>query len=218
LGVKWNFRKASQGSALPALGASLYFEFPTRDPRQELGSGLTDYWLIFIAQKKLFDKTRVNGNIGFLFAGNTSTGVLGIQSTRGHVYTMGLSVLHEFSARLTLGVETYGGISDDRALGRDQLQAMVGGRYSIRDSLTLHFGLLIGKYIASPARLSSFRCGPLTGAGRKTCSPRRSHHVLSVKSPTVSLLHILLENCFQKSRHANFGNVLRFTFFIFQTQ
>ena len=40
--------------------------------------------------------------MGYLFAGNTSTGVLGIQTTRGHVYTGGLSVLHDLNARLTL--------------------------------------------------------------------------------------------------------------------
>src|SRR5262249_50700892 len=49
----------------------------------------------FIMQKPLSDKTRINGNLGYLFAGNTSTGVLGIQRARGHVYTGGLSLLHD---------------------------------------------------------------------------------------------------------------------------
>src|SRR5882672_2807953 len=43
LGVKWNFRKASQDSHLPAFGASLYIEFPTGDTQKQLSSGLTDY-------------------------------------------------------------------------------------------------------------------------------------------------------------------------------
>jgi outer membrane putative beta-barrel porin/alpha-amylase len=150
VGVKWNFHKASQDSHLPALGASLYIEFPTGDTRQELGSGLTDYWVNFITQKSLSDKTRINGNIGFLVAGNTSTGVLGIQTMRGQVYTGGVSVQHEVSFRLTLGGEIYGGIADNRNLGRSQLQTVIGGRYAIRSGMTLHFGLLIGKYIASP--------------------------------------------------------------------
>jgi len=51
LGIKWNFHKASPGSWFPALGASLYTEFPTGDPHNGLGSGLTDYWLNMIAQK-----------------------------------------------------------------------------------------------------------------------------------------------------------------------
>src|SRR5215467_10217519 len=60
LGLKWEFHKESAGSPLPALGVSAYIEFPTGDPIQQLGSGLTDYWLNFIVQKSLSRKTRVN--------------------------------------------------------------------------------------------------------------------------------------------------------------
>jgi len=132
------------------LAASLYIEFPTGDTREQLGSGLIDYWLNFIVQQPLSDKTRINANFGFLFAGNTSTGVLGIQTTRGHVYPGGLSLLHDFTPRLTLGGEIYGGIADNRGLGRSQLQGLVGGQYAIRNGMTFDFGLLGGKYIASP--------------------------------------------------------------------
>jgi len=150
LGVKWNFHKASKNSHIPALAASLYIEFPTGDTSQQLGSGLTDYWLNLIAQQPLSDKTRINVNVGFLFAGNTSTGVLGIQTTRGHVYPGGLSLLHDFTPRLTLGGEIYGGVSDNKGLGRNQLQGMLGGQYTIRNGFTFDFGLLAGKYFASP--------------------------------------------------------------------
>ncbi len=150
MGVKWNFHKASRDSRLPALGASLYIEFPTGSTRQQLGSGLIDYWLNFIAQKPVSDRTRINANLGFLFAGNTSTGVLGVQTTRGHVFSGGLSVLHDLNARLTLGGEIYGGTADNAGLGRSQFQVMVGGQYAIRNGMTLDFGLLGGKYAASP--------------------------------------------------------------------
>jgi outer membrane putative beta-barrel porin/alpha-amylase len=150
LGVKWEFHKESRGSGLPALGASLYIEFPTGDSSRQLGSGLTDYWLNLIAQKSLTDKTRVNGNAGYLFAGNTSTGVLGIQATRGHVYTGGFSILHDFTARLTLGGEIYGGYTNNGNLGRSQLQALIGGQYLVRPGMTFDFGVLGGKYVASP--------------------------------------------------------------------
>jgi Putative MetA-pathway of phenol degradation len=150
LGIKWNFRKESKGSRLPALSASLYIEFPTGDANQQLGSGLTDYWLNFIGQKSLSEKTRITGNVGFLFAGNTSTGALGTQNTRGHVYTGGLSMLHDFSDRLTLGGEIYGAYTDSGDLGRSQLQAMAGGQYAIRNGVAFCFGLLGGKYVASP--------------------------------------------------------------------
>ena len=150
MGIKWSFHEESKGSPLPALGASLYIEFPTGDSRQQLGSGLTDYWLNFIGQKSFSERTRMNGNLGFLFAGNTSTGVLGTQNTRGHVYTGGVSLLHDFTPRLTLGGELYGGYADNGNLGRSQLQAMGGGQYALRKGLSLCFGLLGGKYVASP--------------------------------------------------------------------
>jgi len=150
LGVKWNFHKAAPKSHIPSLSTSLYIEFPTGSTRQQLGSGLIDYWLNFIAQEPLTDKTRINVNIGFLFAGNTSTGVLGIQTTRGHVYPGGLSLLHDFTPRLTLGGEIYGGFADNKGLGRSQLQGLIGGQYAVRNGLSFDFGLLGGKYIASP--------------------------------------------------------------------
>ena len=149
-GIKWEFHKESPGSALPALGASLYIEFPTGDAKNQLGSGLTDYWLNLIAQKSLSDKTRINFNAGYLFAGNTSTGVLGIETARGHVYIGGLSMLHDFTPRLTLGGEIYGGYTDNGNLGRSQLQFLIGGQCLIRPGLSFDFGVLGGKYVASP--------------------------------------------------------------------
>jgi len=150
LGIKWEFRKASQGSHLPSLGASLYIEFPTGDTHQQLSSGLHDYWLNFIAQEPLSEKTRINGNFGYLFTGNTSTGVLGIATARGHVYTGGVSLVHDFTPRLSLGIEVYGGVSSDNVLGRSQLQFLGGGQYALRNGLALSFALLGGKYEASP--------------------------------------------------------------------
>ena len=150
LGVKWEFHKASKDSRLPALGASFYVEFPTGDTHKQLGSGLEDYWLNFIVQVPTSEKTRINANFGYLFAGNTSTGVLGIETTRGHVYTGGVSLLHDFTPRLTLGIEAYGGLSSNDVLGRSQLQFLAGGQYAIRNGLAVTFGVLGGKYIASP--------------------------------------------------------------------
>ena len=132
------------------LGVSLYIEFPTGDASQQLGSGLSDFWLNWIAQKSLSDKTRVNGNLGYLFAGNSSTGVLGIETTRGHVFTGGLSILHDFTSRLTLGGEVYGGFTQNGNLGRSQLQVLVGGQYRVRRGLNFTFGTLGGKFVGSP--------------------------------------------------------------------
>jgi outer membrane putative beta-barrel porin/alpha-amylase len=150
MGVKWNFYKASRPLSFPALASSLYIEFPTGNNRQELGSGLYDYWLNVIAQEPFTDKTRMTANVGFLFAGNTSTGALGIQTTRGHVFTGGLSLLHDFNPRLTLGSEIYGGIADNSGLGKDQIQGLVGGEYQLRDGLGITFAMLGGAHVASP--------------------------------------------------------------------
>jgi len=150
MGVKWEFHKESAGKRLPALGASFYVEVPTGDASQQLGSGLIDYWLNFIAQKSLSDKTRINANAGYLFAGNTSTGVLGITKVRGHVFAGGVSLLHDFSPRLTLGGEIFGGFANNDNLARSQLQGLVGGTYALRSGLSVSLGLLGGKYIATP--------------------------------------------------------------------
>jgi len=150
LGAKWTFREAPPDSNLPTFAASLYVEFPTGNARDGLGSGLTDYWLNFIAQKPLSPATRYNINVGILFAGNTSTGVVGIQTHRGQVYTGGLSLLHDVSARLTLGAEIYGGISDGAGSDRSQLQVLFGGQYAIRNGLSISLGVLGGRFGATP--------------------------------------------------------------------
>lgn len=150
LGIKWEFHKQAPGSHVPALGASLYIELPTGDSNRQLGSGLTDYWLNTIAQESLSDKTRVNFNLGYLFAGNSSTGVLGVQSSRGHVYTGGASILHDFTARLTLGTEVYAAYDPTGNFGRSQLQFMLGTQYQLRTGMTADLGVLGGKYVGSP--------------------------------------------------------------------
>lgn len=150
LGIKWEFHKQARGSHVPALATSLYIEFPTGDSSRQLGSGLTDYWLNTIAQESLSEKTRVNFNLGYLFAGNSSTGVLGVRSSRGRVYTGGASVLHDFTSRLTLGIEVYGGYDPTGNFGRSQLQLMLGTQYQLRNGLGVDLGVLGGKYVGSP--------------------------------------------------------------------
>jgi len=150
LGVKWNIRDISPDSRRPGYAISFYTEFPTGNARQELGSGVTDYWLNFITQLPVSDHTRFNLNLGILFAGNTSTGVVGIETKRGQVYVGGLSLLHDINDRLSVGAEVFGGISDSSGLDRTQLQALLGAQYAIHDGVTLCFGLTAGSYAASP--------------------------------------------------------------------
>ncbi len=150
LGAKWSFPPATAHSNDATYAVSFYVEFPTGNVARGLGSGLEDYWLNFALQKPLSDATRINWNLGVLFAGNTSTGAVGIQTRRGQVYTGGMSILHDVTSRLTLGAEVYGGISDGAGQDKTQLQAMFGAEYAIRDGLTLCAGMLGGKYGGTP--------------------------------------------------------------------
>jgi hypothetical protein len=150
MGLKWAFRTAPKPRRGPALAASFYFEAPTGDTSKELGSGLADYALNFIAQEPMSDKTRITGNAGFLFAGNTSTGVIGLQTTRGHVFTAGVSATHDYTPRLTLGGEIYLGFSDNAGLGKGQIQGLGGGTYEVRHGLSVTFALLGGHDVGSP--------------------------------------------------------------------
>jgi hypothetical protein len=150
MGVKWAFRAAPKPRRGPALAASLYIEAPTGDTSRELGSGLADYALNFIALEPLSDKTRITANAGFLFAGNTSTGVVGLQTTRGHVFTASCSVTHDFSPKLTLGAEIYLGVSDNTGLGKGQIQGLGGGSYEVRHGMSVTFALLGGHDVGSP--------------------------------------------------------------------
>ena len=150
MGVKWNFRKQAHPMSVPALSASFYVEFPTGNVKEELGSGLTDYWLNSIAEESFSEKSRLNANFGFLFAGNTSTGAIGIQTTRGHVYTGGISIQHDFTPRVTLGIEAYGAVADNKGLGKDQIQGLAGGQYQLNSRMAVTFAVLGGAHIASP--------------------------------------------------------------------
>jgi Putative MetA-pathway of phenol degradation len=150
LGAKWNFREAMPGSTRPAFAASFYVEFPTGNEAEGLGSGLTDYWLNFVMQKPMSDATRMNFNLGILFAGNTSTGAVGIETRHGQVYTGGVSLVHDVTSRFSVGAELYGGVSDGAGNDKTQLQALFGAQFAIRDGLSVSLGILGGTYGATP--------------------------------------------------------------------
>jgi hypothetical protein len=73
-----------------------YFEAPTGNAKEQFGSGLNDYWLYGILQKSFTKKTKGRLNGGILFSGNETTGLIGIDSSRGQIYTGNGSVVHEF--------------------------------------------------------------------------------------------------------------------------
>ena len=147
--VKYNFLRERDGSRRPALAASFGIELPTGDAAQQLGSGVTDFILNGIMQKKLTKRSTWRVNAGMIFSGNTLTGAVGI-GTRGPIFTVGTSVVRKFTPRLDLGAEVTGAFAGKFDPGKKQLQAQVGGNFNLRDNLSLDFGVIAGRTGASP--------------------------------------------------------------------
>ncbi|GAC1446680.1 MAG: hypothetical protein NVSMB56_07660 [Pyrinomonadaceae bacterium] len=150
VGVKYNFYKERETSRLPAMTVAFYVEIPTGNAQKQLGSGVYDYWLYGVAQKSLSEKVKWRTNAGYLFAGNTATGLIGLQTTRGHVFTGNTSIVKEFSPKWTLGAEVFGAVTGNFQLSKGQLEAQIGGNYKWRKNLTLNFGIVGGRFVASP--------------------------------------------------------------------
>ena len=147
-GVKYNFK--SENGRSPAVSGALYIETPTGNPVNGLGSGLADIWVYGIVQKTLSAPLVLHMNGGYLFTGNTSTGVVGITTARGHVATMGASLVRTFTKRLDLGLDVTAAAASNADVQRGQLQFLVGGNYALREGLTLDIGVVRGRFIASP--------------------------------------------------------------------
>jgi hypothetical protein len=149
LHIKYNFLKERDGSLLPALAATLNVELPTGNAREQLGSGLADYFLNGILQKSLTKKTTLRLNGGILFAGNTTTGEIGIK-TRGKVFVGGASLVKQITEKLDLGAEVTGAVTSRLKLSNGQLQTLIGGNYALTKKMTFDFGIVGGKFAASP--------------------------------------------------------------------
>ena len=149
-GIKIRLRDEREGSKLPAVAVVFYAEAPTGSTRKQLGSGLVDYWLYGVLQKSFTKRTAVRLNGGILFAGNSSTGLIGIESTRGQVFTANGSLVRNFTPRLRLGAELFGGVTNNFNLSRGQLEAQVGGGYAFTHRFEFTFGLVAGRFPASP--------------------------------------------------------------------
>ena len=149
-GVKVRLRDEREGSKLPAAAVVFYAEAPTGNTRKQLGSGLVDYWLYGVLQKSLTKRTTARLNGGILFAGNSSTGLIGIETTRGQVFTANGSLVRNFTPRLHLGAELFGGVTNNFNLSRGQLEAQFGGGYALTERFEFTFGVVAGRFPASP--------------------------------------------------------------------
>ena len=150
IGVKYHWRDEGAGYRHPALALAVYLEAPTGNATSGLGSGLTDVWVYGVAQRTVRPGVVVRTNLGYLFAGNTSTGVEGITASRGHVVTAGASVTREITGKVKIGGEITAAATTNFNLDRGQLQMLVGGNVAVRKNLSLDVGLTAGHFAASP--------------------------------------------------------------------
>jgi len=150
LGVKWNLREAQHGSNGVAAALAAYVEFPTGEPTNDLGSGVVDVWTYVVLEKAIGVGTTIRLNGGYLFAGNTSTGVVGITTARGHVATMSGSLTRAVSPRVSVGGEVAAAVTTKKELERGQLQALFGFVFQPREPFTVTAGFVVGHFSASP--------------------------------------------------------------------
>jgi Putative MetA-pathway of phenol degradation len=150
-GFKYNVREDHHGAHGVAVALATYIELPTGDASRSLGSGATDVWTYAALEKALTDRTTLRLNGGYLFVGNTSTGVVGITTTtRGHIATMGASIVRAMTDKLQLGVDISAAATSDVDLKRGQLQLVAGGSYELHKGFSVDVGLIGGHFPASP--------------------------------------------------------------------
>ena len=147
---KMKLSEEKEGSKMPAFAVAFALRFPSGNVARSLGSGVTNYLVYGVAQKSLTNKTKLRANAGILFAGNTVIGALGIKTTSGRLFSGGISVVKQYTDKLRLGGELTGVASSNFQLSKGQLQTTLGGNYNLRKNLALDFGLIIGRFPASP--------------------------------------------------------------------
>jgi len=147
--LKYNFHQENEHSRIPAMAIAMNIELPTGDKKRQLGSGLADFYLNGILQKSLSPKTKLRLNGGVLFSGNETTGAVGIKS-RGTVFTAGGSLVKQVGPKLQLGAELTGAFTRASDLGKGHLQTLAGGNYQFRKNVSFDFGVIAGKFAASP--------------------------------------------------------------------
>lgn len=149
-GAKIRLFEEREGSKVPSATVVFYVEAPTGNARQQIGSGLVDYYLYGVLQKSLTKRTTGRLNGGIVFAGNSSTGLIGVSAARGHVYTGNGSLVRNFTPRLRLGAELFGAVANHFDLSRGQLVGQIGGGYALTENLEFTFGVLAGRFPGSP--------------------------------------------------------------------
>jgi hypothetical protein len=70
--------------------------------------------------------------------------------TRGKAFVGGVSLVKQITTRLDLGAEVRGAVTTSLKLSKGQLQTLIGGNYALTKKMSFDFGLIGGKFAASP--------------------------------------------------------------------
>ena len=141
--AKWNLVSEEAGRTHPAFTFSAAIEIPTGSEKKQLGSGIADYLVNLIVEKSVGTATVVHGNAGVQFAGNTATGAVGIR-TPGVIYSAGLSMAHDFSSRIRLGLDLNAAEVHDGGPLERQIQLTAGGSWAVLSQDSVNFAVLVG--------------------------------------------------------------------------
>jgi hypothetical protein len=76
--------------------------------------------------------------------------LIGIRTTRGRVFTGSGSITKDFTPKLRLGAELFGAVISNFQLSKGQLATQIGGNYMLSKRFTLAFGVIGGRFVASP--------------------------------------------------------------------
>jgi hypothetical protein len=147
LGLK--LRLTKDPDARHSLAATVALEMPTGSRSRELGSGLTDYGLNAISQHRLRDDLMLRLNLGWVFAGNLQTGVIGIRE-RGTVVTTGASLVRTLSAAIQFGAEVVAGWSEKESIRSSAVGWQIGSSVLIHPGMTLDLGISASSAIVNP--------------------------------------------------------------------
>ncbi len=146
---KLRLRPESSSGRMPGITLSCAIETPAGSVQKQLGSGIADYGCNAVVQKLVGLWTwRINS--GGIFSGNTLTGLVGLRA-KGFVYAGGGSVTRDVLPRLLLGAEINGSAArQGTALGKATMQTQFGGKFALRDNLSIDFGVLAGWFSGAP--------------------------------------------------------------------
>jgi hypothetical protein len=151
MGLKANFRKESPTSRAPALAVSFYVELPTGDASQQLGSGLSDYWLNLYCTKVTIPKNPDRRKFRIFVCRQYEYRCAGDPNHNGSCYPGRAFASPRFSSFAYAWRRGFRRIHRKRKSGKIAVSSHGwGGQYVIRKGLTFCVGILGGKYVASP--------------------------------------------------------------------